>query len=338
MCFLYINLNCTFAQSAITTFEREIHLIDTIAEVYRSSLTKFHLYEDILYMSIDSPPSIAAYDIKSGKQIDYLTFEGRGPNEIETLYDFTVSDSLLFVLDYTGKILTMQRSPFNVLSSSNYETVRTKLIHGFNNQLYVVNESPAEKHSIEVLNTNLNGKTHRAFSNSISQKTENILLSAFNDAAHLFSKENQLIYAPSFGNTIYTFAHNKLDSVNLTIPNFKVGSVGDAQIGNFYTDMSEMQKFFSNNSIITGLYYTNNHFLVEVSHLHDNYTRAIALFDKDFNYLCYSIMNDASRYDGTKSPKIQFTDSNYVYYYREEVNEETKNTEKILAVFSVTCK
>jgi hypothetical protein len=288
-------------------------------------------------MSIDSPPSIAAYDINSGKQLDYLTFEGRGPNELETVYDFTISDSLLFLLDYNGKILTMQRSPFNVLSSSNFESVRTKLIHGFNNQLYVVNESPAEDVSIEVLDTNLNDITHKAFSNSISQITENILLSAFTDAAHLFSIENQLIYVPSFGNTIYTFANNKLDSVNLTIPNFKVGSVGNAHIGKFYTDMSEMQKFFSNNSIISGLHYTNNHFLVEVTHLHDNYTRTIALFDKDFNYLCYSIVNDSSRFDAAKSTKIQFSDKNYIYFYREDNKQNSDRTSKIITVFSVNC-
>jgi len=336
--YLLINLNLAFSQSVNTTFEREIVLTDSLAEIYRSPQSKFHLLDNVLYMSIDSPPSIAAYDINSGKQLDYIAFEGRGPNELETLYDFTVSDSLLFLLDYTGKILKMQRTPFKVLESSTYETMRTKLIHGFNNQLYVVNESPAEDYSIEVLNTNLDRLSLKAFDKSIPQRTENILLSAFSDAAHIITKDNKLIYAPSFGNMIYTYANNTLDSVDLAIPDFKVGSVDDTPLGSFYTDMSLMQKFFSNNSIITGIYSTNGNYLVEVSHLHDNYSRAIALFDKDFNYLCYSMMKDQSRYDGTKSPKIQFSDKDHIYYYREEFNDSSKRTDKILAVFSVICK
>lgn len=317
-------------------YEGEIILEDSIQDFYQSSLSRFEEDAGFLYITSNDLSAISKYSLESGRQVAYFEFYGRGPYEMENLYNFTISDTSMYVLDYAGKIIGL-----NVITGTPFFEIhppitRAKDIFFYDNRFILGQEA----RQIETYLTMISEQGDQQSNLGPEQKPENFLLSAFTSGGHLLRDDNDLLLLMPFGNTLYTFDLedlNSFETLDLEIPNFALENKSQPD-DSYIQNPMRLQDFFRKNSLITGFYPIGENFVAEVLHMHLGYQRAIAYLDSDFELLCYTSISDPEIYDGTTDPKIRFSDGEFLYYYREEMHATgTDSVDKILRYFKPVC-
>lgn len=328
-----------YAQSSLNLeYKGEIVLIDSIRSFFQSSLSEFKEEDGTLYIISPDNSTISSYSLSSGHQLQFLDIRGRGPFEMEFLYDLSVSDSnSIYLLDYSGKIVEFNKSDFKPINENQSGIIRASGLHKYNDNFILSHESPTR----ETYLLRYNYKTKKVFKIGIDQIFENVMLSAFKHGGNfLETNNNKLLLSIPYGNMLYSLNLNDytLDSLTLNIPEFKATN---KELNNelYLQNPEELQNFFTKNSLITGLYKIDNNYLIEVYHMHKDYSRGLAIFNEHFELQCYDNIKDPEIYDGTQDPKIRFSDGNFIFYYREEIHRTKQDSvDKVLTYFKPSCK
>ena len=332
VCFLMGAIQAHSQSSLDLKLKGHIDLQDEKQKVYESHFTRFGLLDNSIYFTSDNPPSVSGYNINSGIQRFYLNLEGRGPDEINNLTDLTVeqNENRVYILGFTGKIVGLDTSGKPVFED--YPKVpRAKEFIKIGDEFWIAQESPGTK--TYLVRTKESTKVTKPV--GPEQVFENIMFSAFKSSGTLNKINNQVYLTMPFGDKLYKISidnYSVVDKIALDIPNFKQQS--RTQKRNVYlNDPRQLKKFYTKNSTITGLYNLGNRFAVEVIHTHDNYRRALIIFDRDFDYLCSGPLSE--EVENLEDPEIQFTDGNNLYFYSETTKSDSVN--KRLSYFYPEC-
>lgn len=313
--------------------EDEIELSDSISSVYQQSTSSFHSSGDSFYLT--SGNTLSSYDLRTGNQQFVNDVSGEGPFELENLYDVSsdIRSERISVISYNGKIIDFDKNgePYHEFR---IESVRNKSILQMDSSYVVVNESPASDDYASIYDQT--GTLVRGL--DISQKNENILLSAFKNGGTLQRVQDEIWITSSFGSEIVVFDASTFDLKNripLNIPDF-LSTPADDELPVYFQDMDKMNDFFQTNSIILNLYPVGENYLIEVMHMHDNFRKDLVLFDQDLNYRCHTTL--PSSLEGVDDPTTAYAENGLVYFYREEIHHEDDNqVRKFLAGYSLTC-
>jgi|AntRauTorckE6833_2_1112554.scaffolds.fasta_scaffold03464_4 hypothetical protein len=318
-------------------YSGEIVLNDSIEDFYQSSISQFKVDSGFLYITSNDLSAVSKYSLNTGNQTAFFEFYGRGPYEMENLYNLTVSDTSLYLLDYSGKIVGLNNTTGIPFLEINPKISRVKEILFYENGFIIGQEAPGTKTYL----SKINFTTEEIEAFGAEQFFENVLLSAFITSGKMIRDESTLHTLMPFGNDLYTYNLSDLSRTDITelkIPDFASESL--TLPNNIYLqDPTKIQDFFSNNSLVTGFFRMKHGYIIEVLHMHLGYQRAVAYLDSEFELLCYTPVSEPEIYDGTQDPKIRFSDGEFLYYYREEIDQTKEDSAvKILRYFEPVCK
>jgi hypothetical protein len=311
----------------------EIELIDSINSIFQTSFSEFKSNGKIFVFISDDPAIVSGYSIKDGKQLFYKDLSGSGPHETQYLVNLDITDDTVYLISRDGKVIGL-----DFLGEPVFETLTkfpmAKDIIKFNTQLIIASESPAFTHYVQ--------KTHLKNDESsiieIEQKFENLLMSRFRDSGTLTKNNNMLYVTEPYGNAVYKVSNDDFkvtETIYLTIPDFKIGIMKrDREL--YLSDMQILRSFLMENSTITGFYPLGDDYLIEVFHAHENLNRRdILLMDNHFNLQCYSTLPKSIM--GVENPKIHFSDGEFLYFYREEIDHGKNQVRKFISSYKPVC-
>lgn len=314
-------------------FVSEIELTDSEGLVYQNPLSRFAYSNNLFILTVNEPPLISGYDVKSGEQTLFKNIQGDGPNEIDIIHSTYATDKMLYVINRAGRIVGISLND-SKHTQINTGVIMTRDIIKVNDTFIIANESPEESHYL----TSFQKETGESEQFGPEQILENTLLQPYTDSGSMLAHDKSLIITMPFGQEIYRFDASSLDKqeiITLDLPNFMEKSASN-EIQVYMEDPELIISFGQENSVITQIIPMHENFLIEVMHMHNEYKRELYKMTDQFELKCHAELPD--ELNGVESPKVHTSDGNYIYFYREEIHEtENEDVKKFITAYEPEC-
>lgn len=312
--------------------EGEIHLSTEISGVLQSTNSAFYYFDDLLYITSDNPAQLIIYNLSNGENVLFKRLAGRGPGEFQNLYDIHVNSNGIYLIDYSGKVAVYDHT-FELVNEIVLDVVRTKDLIMVQDDLYVAAESPTVDNYLLIVDNSGSVKE-----TGPEQMPEYILNSVYKESGSLYNSGSRLYVVPPFGQTLYILESSEDEllqrSRDLNIPDFREQKA-ERDMQFYFSNSESLIELFRKNSLITHFQSMDEGYITEVLHIHDNHRRDIILFDSNLDVTCSATL--PRELDGVRDPKVHFSDSEYLYFYREEIHDDSE-VKAIVSYYTVSCR